>query len=69
MEDWTEKAKERMFEAQFKQLMSMRERAFGSFGQKEKLAGIPGAERFSPDYDGPVPARSEFGRFGSRERQ
>lgn len=69
MEDWMEKAKDRMGEEQFEQLMSMRERAFGFFGRREKPAGIPGAERFSPDYDGPVPDRSEFGRFGSRERQ
>lgn len=69
MEDWMEKAKERMGEEQFEQLMSMHERAFGSFGRREKPEGIPGAERFSPDYDGPVPDRSKFGRFGSREIQ
>lgn len=69
MEDWMEKAKERMGEEQFEQLISMRERAFGSFGRRKKPAGIPGAERFSPDYDGPVPDRSKFGRFGSKERQ
>lgn len=69
MEDWMEKAKERMGEEQFERLISMRERAFGSFRHGERPADIPGAERFSPDYDGPVPDRSEFGRFGSKERK
>lgn len=69
MEDWMEKARERMGEEQFEKLMAMRSRAFGAFGQKEKLTGIPGAERFSPDYDGPVPDRNEFGRFISKERK
>ena len=69
MEDWMEKAKRRMGEEQFEKLLSMRERAFGSFRQGKRSADIPGAERFSPDYDGPVPDRSEFGRFGSKERK
>ena len=64
-----EKAKERMGEEQFEQLLSMRERAFGSFRRGKGPADIPGAERFSPDYDGPVPNRSEFGRFGSKARK
>ncbi|MCX4268549.1 MAG: MarR family transcriptional regulator [Lachnospiraceae bacterium] len=69
MKDWMEKAKERMGEEQFEQLLSMRERAFGSFRWGKRPADIPGAERFSPDYDGPVPDRGEFGRFGSKERK
>ena len=51
---------------QFEQLMSMRERAFGSFGRGRSLADIPGAERFSPDYDGFIPDRDGFGAFGGR---
>lgn len=69
MEDWMEKAKERMGEEQFEQLLSMRERAFGSFRRGEIPADIPGAERFSPDYNGPVPDRSGFGGFGVKERK
>lgn len=60
---WMDKARERMGEEQFEQLMSMRERAFGSFGRGRSPADIPGPERFSPDYDGFVPDR---GRFGGR---
>lgn len=67
MDDWMEKAKERMGEEQFELLLSMRERAFGSFRRGKRPADIPGAERFSPDYDGPVPDRSEFGRSDSKE--
>lgn len=69
MEDWMEQARGRMGTDQFEQLMSMRERAFGPFRHGEQMAGIPGAERFSPDYDGPVPDRHGFGRFGSQERK
>ncbi len=58
--DWIEKAKERMGSEQFEQLMSMRERAFGPFGRREKTSDIPGAERFSPDYNGPIPNRENF---------
>lgn len=64
--DWMEQARERMGEEQFEQLMSMRERAFGSFGRGRSPADIPGAERFSPDYDGFVPDRGGFGAFGGR---
>ena len=64
--DWMEQARERMGEDQFEQLMSMRERAFGSFGRGRSPADIPGAERFSPDYDGFVPDRGGFGAFGGR---
>lgn len=38
-------------------------------GDAPEPADIPGAERFSPDYDGPVPDRSGFDGFGSRERK
>ncbi len=69
MDDWMEKARERMGEEQFEQLMSMRERAFGSFRRGEKPMDIPGAERFSPNYDGPVPDRQEFNRLGGQERK
>lgn len=68
-EDWMEKARERMGEEPFERLMSMRERAFGPFRQGDGPAGIPGAERFSPDYDGPVPDRRGFDGFGGRERK
>ena len=59
--DWMEQARERMGEEQFEQLMSMRERAFGSFGRGRSPADIPGAERFSPDYEGFIPDRGGFG--------
>lgn len=58
--DWMEQARERMGEEQFGQLMSMRERAFGPFGRGRRPEDIPGAERFSPDYNGPVPDRDGF---------
>ena len=63
---WMDQAKEHMGEEPFEQLMSMRERAFGSFGRGRSPAGIPGAERFSPDYDGFIPDRGGFGAFGGR---
>ena len=69
MADWMDKARERMGDEQFEQLMSMRERAFGPFGRGAKPDHIPGAERFSPDYDGPVPDRGGFSVFGGRERK
>lgn len=64
--DWMNQARERMGGEQFEQLMSMRERAFGSFGRGRTPADIPGAERFSPDYDGFIPDRGPFGAFGGR---
>lgn len=67
--DWMDKARKRMGDEQFEQLMSMRERAFGPFGRGTKPNQVPGAERFSPDYDGPVPDRGRFGFFGGRERK
>ena len=67
--DWMDKARERMGDEQFEQLISMCERAFGSFGRGAKPDNIPGAERFSPDYDGPVPDRNGFSFFGGRERK
>lgn len=67
--DWMDKARERMGDEQFEQLISMRERAFGSFGRGAKPDNIPGAERFSPDYDGPVPDRNGFSFFGGKERK
>ncbi len=41
----------------FEQLMSMRERAFGHMRPSKD---IPGAERFSENYNGPVPDRDGF---------
>ena len=67
-EDWTEKARARMGEEQFERLMTMRERAFGSFRRRERLMDLPGAERFSPDYEGPVPDREKPDGSGRRER-
>ena len=58
--DWMEQARERMGEEPFELLMSMRERAFGSFGRGRIPTDIPGAERFSPDYDGSVPDRDRY---------
>lgn len=69
VENWMEKARERMGMEQFEQLLAMRERAFGSLQWRECPADIPGVERFSPDYDGPVPNRREFGRLGGQERK
>ncbi len=69
IEDWMEQARTRMGEEQFERLMSMRERAFGPLQRGERPIGIPGAERFSPDYDGPVPDRHEFDRFGGQKRK
>lgn len=40
--DWMDKARERMGDEQFEQLISMRERAFGSFGRGAKPDNIPG---------------------------
>lgn len=64
--DWMDQARERMGGESFEQLMSMRERALGSFGRGRSPAGIPGAERFSPDYDGFIPDRGGFDAFGGR---
>lgn len=55
--DWMNRARERMGNAHFDQLMSMRERAFG---HRNPSKDIPGAERFSDDYNGPVPDRNGF---------
>lgn len=57
MADWMNRARERMGNASFDQLMSMRERAFG---HRNPPKDIPGAERFSSDYDGPAPDRTGF---------
>ena len=57
MADWMSWARERMGNEHFEQLMSMRERAFGHMRTPQD---IPGAERFSPDYDGPIPDREGF---------
>lgn len=35
-------------------------RGFGLFGRGEVPKGMPGAERFDPDYDGPIPNRMGF---------
>ncbi len=66
MADWRDQARERMGGEPFEQLMSMRERAFGSFGRRRSPADIPGAERFSPDYDGFIPDSGRFGPFDGR---
>ena len=68
MAEWMDNARERMGDEQFEQFISMRERPFGAFGRGAKPDNIPGAERFSPDYDGPVPDRNGFSFFGGRER-
>lgn len=55
--DWMSQARERMGVEHFEQLMSMRERAFGHMRPPKD---IPGAERFSENYTGPVPDRDGF---------
>ena len=55
--DWMSQARERMGDEHFEQLMSMRERAFGHMRPPKD---IPGAERFSENYTGPVPDRHGF---------
>lgn len=57
MMDWMAQARERMGDQHFEQLMSMRERAFGHMKTPKD---IPGAERFSEDYNGPIPDRGRF---------
>lgn len=56
MINWINQARERMGNEHFDQLMAMRERAFGHINSPKD---IPGAERFSDDYSGPVPDRPE----------
>ncbi len=55
--DWMSQARERMGNEHFEQLLAMRERAFGHMHPSKD---IPGAERFSEDYSGPVPDRDGF---------
>lgn len=55
--DRMSQARERMGDEHFEQLMSMRERAFGHMRPPKD---IPGAERFSENYTGPVPDRRRF---------
>lgn len=69
MDNWMEKARARMGEEPFERLISMREKAFGPLRSGKRPMDIPGAERFSPDYDGPVPDRREFDKFGVQERK
>lgn len=66
LKDWMDHARERMGEEPFGRLMSLRERAFGPVGRGggRTPGDIPGAERFSPGYDGRVPDRHGFGPFG-----
>lgn len=60
MENRMDAVKERMGTEQFEELMKMRERAFGFFGGGDGVRNIPGAERFSKDYNGPIPDRRGF---------
>ena len=62
--DWMNRARGRMSSEQFERLMSMRDRAFG---RRERPVHLPGAERFAPDYDGPVPDRSDCGPIPGRD--
>lgn len=57
MAGWMSQARERMGDEHFEQLMSMHERAFGHM---QPPKDIPGAERFSENYTGPVPDRDGF---------
>ncbi len=64
--DRMSRARERMGEQQFEQLMLMRKRAFGNAGMPRD---IPSAERFSKDYDGFVPDRGDFPPFDFDKRK
>ncbi|WP_200769862.1 MarR family winged helix-turn-helix transcriptional regulator [Streptococcus equinus] len=55
-------ARERMGDEQFERLLEMRERGLG---HSKLFDSIPGPERFSKNYDGPVPDRSKFDFFDS----
>ena len=55
--NWMTQARERMGDEHFEQLMSMRERAFGHM---QPPKDVPGAERFSENYTGPIPDRNGF---------
>lgn len=68
-EEWMDNAKNRMGDDAFERLMSMRDRAFGPFGRRGCPGGIPGPERFSPHYDGPVPNRRGFGSLNGRKEE
>ena len=57
MTNWMNRARERMGNEHFDQLLSMHERAFG---HRNPPKDVPGAERFSSDYDGPTPDRTGF---------
>lgn len=57
MTNWMTQARERMGDEHFEQLMSMRERAFGHM---QPPKDVPGAERFSENYTGPIPDRNGF---------
>lgn len=63
-DNWMAQARERMGNERFEQLMSMRER---SFGYREMPHNIPGAERFSQDYQGFIPDRDRCTPFGFRQ--
>lgn len=58
--DWMAQARDRMGNRSFEQLMSMREKAFGNAKMPDE---IPGAERFSKNYNGYVPNREDFTPF------
>lgn len=64
--DWSAQARGRMGDRNFDQLIAMRERAFG---RREMPGDIPGAERFSPNYDGFVPDREGFPPFNIRRKR
>ena len=65
--DWRAQANARMRDPRFEQLLSMRARAFGHRDRPvENSDDIPGAERFSPDYDGFVPQREDIPPLGGR---
>lgn len=57
MTNWMTQARKCMGDEDFEQLMSMRERAFGHMRPPKD---IPGAERSSENYTGPVPDRNGF---------
>lgn len=71
-QEWMKRARGRMGDDQFEQLMNMRNRAFGNGSPFGGMKDIPGKERFENGYDGPVPEREDFepgcGGFGHGQK-
>ena len=59
MEAWFMSKREHLNPEEFRKMMSMRRGGFNPFERGKAPENMPGAERFSPDYDGPIPDRGE----------